>query len=70
MLDSKAAKKQIKAVKKAVTSKINAITPNEKIAGAAVIGAAVGAAATALGTAMLHQDQTKKQTKPSQKSAG
>jgi hypothetical protein len=59
MLDTKKAKTQIKAVKEAVSTRIDHITTNEKIAGAAVIGAAVGAAATALGSALLHNDKAK-----------
>jgi hypothetical protein len=69
MLNVKTAKKQIKAVKKAVTARMDHITPTEKLAGAAAIGVAVGVAATALGSAMLHNSPAATAAKPAKKPA-
>jgi hypothetical protein len=64
MLNAKTTKKQIKAVKKAVSARINHITTNEKLAGAAAIGVAVGIAATALGSVLIHGGPASAMTKP------
>jgi hypothetical protein len=67
MLNTKNAKQQANAIKDAVVDRIDHITTNEKIAGAAVIGAAVGAAATALGSALLHAHPADKVAKAAKK---
>ncbi len=69
MLNAKTAKKQMKAVKKAVGDRIDHITTNEKLAGAAAIGVAVGVAATALGSALIHGSTAAPAAKPSKKPA-
>lgn len=69
MMTTKTAKKQATAIKDAVVDRIDHITTNEKIAGAAVLGAAVGAAATAIGNAMRHSGSTATVTKAAKKPA-
>jgi hypothetical protein len=54
MMTTKSAKKQIKSIKKAAIDRMDHITANEKIAGAAALGVAVGVAATAIGSSLLH----------------
>ena len=67
MITTKQAKDQANGIKDAVADRIDHITTNEKIAGAAVIGAAVGVAATAIGSALLHSNTAAKTTKPAAK---
>jgi hypothetical protein len=62
MITAKSAKKSMKSFKKAAVDRIDHITTNEKIAGAAAIGVAVGVAATAIGSSLLHGSETA--TKP------
>ncbi len=69
MITTKSAKKQATALKDAVVDRIDHITTNEKIAGAAVLGAAVGAAATAIGSAILHSGSSETVTKAAKKPA-
>ncbi len=54
MLTTKSANKTLDTIKKAAVVRMDHITTNEKIAGAAVLGVAVGVAATAIGSSMLH----------------
>lgn len=63
------AKEQATAIKDAVVDRVEHITTNEKIAGAAVIGAAVGLAAAVIGNSLLHAGEPDKATKPAKKSA-
>lgn len=63
------AKEQATAIKDAVVDRVEHITTNEKIAGAAVIGAAVGLAAAVIGNSLLHAGERDKATKPAKKSA-
>lgn len=67
MITKKEAVTQATAIKDAVVDRLDHITTNEKIAGAAVIGAAVGAAATAIGSALLHNNAPAKKVKPAAK---
>lgn len=67
MITKKEAATQATAIKDAVVDRLDHITTNEKIAGAAVIGAAVGAAATAIGSALLHKNVPEKTKKPAAK---
>ena len=67
MITKKEAATQATAIKDAVVDRLDHITTNEKIAGAAVIGAAVGAAATAIGSALLHNGSGDKKKKPAAK---
>jgi hypothetical protein len=60
MTTMKTAKDQATAIKDAVIDRVEHITPNEKIAGAAVIGAAVGVAATVIGSSLLHANTAEK----------
>jgi hypothetical protein len=60
MITTKSAKKKIKSIKKAAIDRIDHITTNEKIVGAAALGAAVGVAATALGSSLLHGSSSDK----------
>jgi hypothetical protein len=69
MITPKDAKEQATAIKDAVIERIDHITTNEKIAGAAVLGAAVGAAATAIGSALLHNGPAETVTKVAKKPA-
>jgi hypothetical protein len=62
MITAKSAKKSMKSLKKAAVDRIEHITTNEKIAGAAAIGVAVGVAATAIGSALLHGSDTATKT--------
>lgn len=64
-----AAKEQATAIKDAVVDRVEHITTNEKIAGAAVIGAAVGVAATVLGSTLLHANAPEKSGKATKKPA-
>lgn len=61
------AKEQATAIKDAVFDRVEHITTNEKIAGAAVIGAAVGVAAAVLGNSLLHASEPDKASKPVKK---
>jgi hypothetical protein len=61
------AKEQATAIKDAVVDRVEHITTNEKIAGAAVIGAAVGVAATVLGSSLLHASTAEKNGKTAKK---
>lgn len=61
------AKEQATAIKDAVVDRVEHITTNEKIAGAAVIGAAVGVAATVLGNSLLHASTVEKNGKIAKK---
>lgn len=54
MITTEAAKKQIETIKQAAVDKMDHITTNEKIVGAAVLGVAVGAVAAAIGSSLLH----------------
>ena len=67
MITKKDAVTQATAIKEAVVDRLDHITTNEKIAGAAVIGVAVGAAATAIGSALLHKNAPEKKVKPAAK---
>lgn len=68
MITAKSAKKKMKAMKNAAAEQMSNITTNEKIAGAAAIGAVVGAAATVIGTSLLHANSTDKDQKAAKKS--
>jgi hypothetical protein len=63
LLTTKSAKKQLNTMKKAAVVRMDHITTNEKIAGAAVLGVAVGVAATAIGSSMLHATKPDKDVK-------
>lgn len=67
MITPKSARKQATAIKDAVVDRIDHITDNEKLAGAAVIGLAVGAAATVIGSAILHNGSPEIVTKATKK---
>ena len=54
MITTKSAKQKFETIRQAAAGRIDHITSNEKLAGAAVLGAAVGAAVTAAGSALLH----------------
>jgi hypothetical protein len=70
MITAKSAKSKMKAVKAAAVEQMSHITTNEKIAGAAAIGAVVGAAAAAIGSSMLHSsDKDAKTSKTDAKAA-
>jgi hypothetical protein len=66
MITTKSAKDQLNAMKTAAADRIDHITTNEKIAGAAAIGVAVGVAATAIGSSLLHTKTSDKDTQPKQ----
>jgi hypothetical protein len=59
MITAKSAKKKMEAIKSAAVEQVGHITTNEKIAGAAAIGAVVGAVATAIGSSMLRGSDDK-----------
>lgn len=63
MITAKSAKKKMNAMKNAAVEQMGNITTNEKIAGAAAIGAVVGAAAAAIGTSLLHGNTPEKGSK-------
>jgi hypothetical protein len=63
MITTKSAKKTMKSIKDAAVDRMDHITTNEKIAGAAAIGVAVGVAATALGSSLLHGKLSEKEGK-------
>ncbi len=63
MFTTKSATKSMKSLKNAAVDRIDHITTNEKIAGAAAIGVAVGVAATAIGSSLLHSSETAKTPK-------
>jgi hypothetical protein len=67
MVTMKSAKKTMNAIKTAAVNRVDHITTNEKIAGAAALGVAVGVAATAIGSSLMHGD---KAATTSAKSAG
>jgi hypothetical protein len=69
MTTMKTAKDQATAIKDAVVDRVEHITSNEKLAGAAVIGAAVGVAATVLGSSLLHANDPEKNGKTTKKPA-
>jgi hypothetical protein len=69
MITAKSAKKKMKAVKAAAVDRMDHITTNEKIAGAAAIGVAIGVAATALGSSLLHGGETATKTAKTDKKA-
>jgi hypothetical protein len=58
MVTIKSAKTTMNAIKTAAVGRMDHITTNEKIAGAAALGVAVGVAATAIGSSILHSDKT------------
>lgn len=62
MITAKSAKTKMKAIKAAAVDRMDHITTNEKIAGAAAIGVAVGVAATAIGSSLLHSSDTTPKT--------
>lgn len=59
----KSAKDQFTSIKKAAVDRMDHITTNEMIAGAAAIGAVVGAAATAIGSSLLHGTEPQRAAK-------
>jgi hypothetical protein len=59
MTTTETAKKQLNTLKQAAVDRMDHITTNEKIAGAAAIGLAVGVVATAIGSSLLHSDSSK-----------
>lgn len=62
-MTTKSAKDQFASIKKAAVDRMDHITTNEKIAGAAAIGAVVGAAAAAIGTTLLHGSEPQRVAK-------
>jgi hypothetical protein len=60
MVTMKSAKKTMDTIKTAAADRMDHITTNEKIVGAAALGVAVGVAATAIGSSMLHGDKLSK----------
>ncbi len=66
MITTKSAKDQLNEIKTAAVDRIDHLTTNEKIAGAAAIGVAVGMAATAIGSSLLHANTSDKDAQPKQ----
>ena len=66
MVTTKSAKDQLNAIKTAAVDKLDHITTNEKIAGAAAIGVAVGVAATAIGSSLMHSKTPETDAQPKQ----
>ena len=63
MMTTKSAKDQFKSIKVATIDRMDHVTTNQMIAGAAALGAVVGAAATAIGTSLLHGSEPQKVAK-------
>lgn len=65
MTTLKSAQTKMQSIKDAAVDRIDHITTNEKIAGAAVMGVVAGVAATAIGTALYHgSEKATKTAKP------
>ena len=72
MMTTKSAKDQFKSIKEATIDRMDHVTTNQMIAGAAAlgavvgaaaIGAVVGAAATAIGSSLLHGTEPQRAAK-------
>ncbi|WP_219893232.1 hypothetical protein [Aquisediminimonas profunda] len=66
-MKAKSAKDQFSAIKKAATERLDKISANEKIAGAAAMGIVVGAAAAAIGNSLRNDAEPMKATKAAKK---
>ncbi len=66
-MKTKSAMNQFASMKKAATDRIDHISANEKLAGAAAIGVVVGAAATAIGSSLRHSALHAKEAKAMKK---
>lgn len=67
MITAETAKEKLTAIGNATVERVDQMTTNEKIAGAAALGLAVGVAATALGSVLLHDKAPDKKAKPVKK---
>ena len=62
MATLKSAQTKMQSIKDAAVDRIDHITTNEKIAGAAVMGVVAGVAATAIGSALYHASENASKT--------